>query len=277
MITKIAGGLVVVFVIALNGAAFAAERQMTRDEYQATITAYTQRHERAMESVQSLNSQVSRLQTELNSLTGEVAALQRQLMSAIGSTEVEVQAFDRQLDLVSGRIESLMSLAPEVVIQRRAELQAIETHILELKRSKISTLPEMKAKLDRIDRSFGQLKARVAQPVIVTYNVVRGDNLWNIAKKDAIYADPLMWPRIYRQNREKIKDPDLIYPQQQLAIPFGVTEQQYLVNRGDFLQKIAVEVYNDPNKWHKIYQANKQQIAEPHLIFPAQVLDIPSN
>ncbi|MBT4498321.1 MAG: LysM peptidoglycan-binding domain-containing protein, partial [Gemmatimonadetes bacterium] len=111
----------------------------------------------------------------------------------------------------------------------------------------------------------------------VDYMVMRGDNLWNIAKKDDIYADPYMWPRLYRANKEQIEDPDLIFPDQKLAIPFGVAENQYLVTRGDFLFQIAAEVYNDPGKWHKIYEANKEQIVEPHLLFPAQVLEIPSN
>ena len=94
---------------------------------------------------------------------------------------------------------------------------------------------------------------------------------------ERIYADPYMWPRLYRANKEQIQDPDLIYPDQTLAVPFGVTENQHLVTRGDFLFKIAAEVYNDGGKWHKIYEANKQQIVEPHLIFPAQVLELPSN
>ena len=90
----------------------------------------------------------------------------------------------------------------------------IEEQVAELKISKISTLPKMKAKLDRLDEMIGQLKARIAQPVTVDYMVMRGDNLWNIAKKDDIYADPYMWPRLYRANKEQIEDPDLIFPDQ---------------------------------------------------------------
>ena len=51
-----------------------------------------------------------------------------------------------------------------------------------------------------------------------TYTVVRGDCLWNIAKKDYIYNDPFKWPRIYEANKDKIKDPDLIYPRQVFTI-----------------------------------------------------------
>ncbi|MCK4772920.1 MAG: LysM peptidoglycan-binding domain-containing protein [Candidatus Latescibacteria bacterium] len=51
-----------------------------------------------------------------------------------------------------------------------------------------------------------------------TYTVVKGDCLWNIAKKDFIYNDPFKWPRIYEANKDKIKDPDLIYPKQVFTI-----------------------------------------------------------
>ena len=52
-----------------------------------------------------------------------------------------------------------------------------------------------------------------------SYKVVKGDCLWNIAKKPKIYGDPFKWPRIYKANKNQIKDPDLIYPNQVFKIP----------------------------------------------------------
>ncbi|MCD6578880.1 DUF4398 domain-containing protein [bacterium] len=52
-----------------------------------------------------------------------------------------------------------------------------------------------------------------------SYKVIRGDCLWNIAKKPKIYGDPFKWPRIYKANKDHIKDPDLIYPNQVFKIP----------------------------------------------------------
>ena len=49
---------------------------------------------------------------------------------------------------------------------------------------------------------------------VTSYSVVRGDNLWSISGKDEVYADPYQWPLIYKTNRDKIKDADLIYPGQ---------------------------------------------------------------
>ena len=51
-----------------------------------------------------------------------------------------------------------------------------------------------------------------------SYSVVRGDNLWNISGKSEVYADPYQWPLIYKTNRDKIKDADLIHPGQVLDV-----------------------------------------------------------
>jgi len=45
------------------------------------------------------------------------------------------------------------------------------------------------------------------------------DCLWNIAKKPEIYNDAWQWKKIYLANKNKIKDPDLIYPKQVFKIP----------------------------------------------------------
>lgn len=54
-------------------------------------------------------------------------------------------------------------------------------------------------------------------PTTRTYTVVRGDCLWNIAKK--YYGNGSQYTKIYNVNRDKIKNPNLIYPGQVLTIP----------------------------------------------------------
>lgn len=51
--------------------------------------------------------------------------------------------------------------------------------------------------------------------------------------------------------------------------------RQYTVKRGDSLSRIAKQVYGDASKWKQIYEANKDKIKNPDLIYPDQVLDIP--
>ncbi|MCW8924128.1 MAG: LysM peptidoglycan-binding domain-containing protein [Gammaproteobacteria bacterium] len=49
---------------------------------------------------------------------------------------------------------------------------------------------------------------------VTSYSVVRGDNLWDISGKENVYGNSFQWPLIYKTNRDKIKDADLIYPGQ---------------------------------------------------------------
>jgi hypothetical protein len=50
------------------------------------------------------------------------------------------------------------------------------------------------------------------------YMVQPKDTLWDIAGKSSIYGDSFQWPLIFKSNRDKIQDPDLIYPQQDLSV-----------------------------------------------------------
>ena len=50
------------------------------------------------------------------------------------------------------------------------------------------------------------------------YVVKKGDSLWKIAGK--VYHNPLKWPKIYKANKDKIKNPNRIHPGQVLIIPW---------------------------------------------------------
>ena len=58
------------------------------------------------------------------------------------------------------------------------------------------------------------------------YTVVKHDTLWDIAGKSSIYGDAFQWPVIFKANRDKIQDPDLIYPKQELEIKKTLTADE---------------------------------------------------
>jgi nucleoid-associated protein YgaU len=51
----------------------------------------------------------------------------------------------------------------------------------------------------------------------VRYNPARRDCLWRIAARH--FKNPRLWKRIYEANREKIRNPHLIYPGMMLKLP----------------------------------------------------------
>ena len=56
-----------------------------------------------------------------------------------------------------------------------------------------------------------------SQKASQTYTIQSGDTLSKIAK--AHYGEASEWKRIYEENRDTIKNPDLIYPGQVIRIP----------------------------------------------------------
>lgn len=60
-------------------------------------------------------------------------------------------------------------------------------------------------------------KAETQDVEKTTHEVEKGDNLWNLS--DKYYNDHFLWPKIYHKNRDRIDNPNLIYPGWNLAIP----------------------------------------------------------
>nr|WP_320050179.1 DUF4398 domain-containing protein [uncultured Desulfuromonas sp.] len=58
------------------------------------------------------------------------------------------------------------------------------------------------------------------------YRVGSGENLYAIAARPTIYGEGLLWPLIYRANRDQIKDPRQIFPGQILSVPQNITEEE---------------------------------------------------
>ncbi len=75
--------------------------------------------------------------------------------------------------------------------------------------------------------------------VAIEYTVIKGDCLWNIAKK--FYENPFLWKKIYESNKDKIKNPDLIYPGQIFLLPDIENFEQQSEN-------IAIETQNKENQ-----------------------------
>ncbi len=58
------------------------------------------------------------------------------------------------------------------------------------------------------------------------YIVQKHDCLWTIADKPRVFGDSFEWPILYKANRDQIKDPDLIYPRQDLRVDKGLSLEE---------------------------------------------------
>jgi nucleoid-associated protein YgaU len=67
----------------------------------------------------------------------------------------------------------------------------------------------------------------------------------------------------------------IVVRQPPVVAPPQPEKQFYTVKKGDYLSKIAKEVYGNANKYNIIFEANKPMLKDPDLIYPGQVLVIP--
>ena len=252
-------------------------QEMTYEEYKVQLGEYEKRTADAKRALLECNQATDDLAKQSAELNDEFAAVQQEIYGLLESDEAGVKAYRDELSQKEARLMGLLSLSDDDLFGQRDAVDELEARLAELKASKIASLPDADQRIRSIEQLLERVKARMPRKRIKKYTVAKGDYLWKIAKKPDIYNDPYLWPRIYVENRTMIKNPDLIYPNWVLNVPFGVDLNQHLVTRGDDLSKLAGTLYKDATKWHRIYQANKSQILDPNLIFPAQVFDIPAN
>lgn len=64
---------------------------------------------------------------------------------------------------------------------------------------------------------FSNVKSGSSSTAVKIYEVVAGDSLSKIAKRE--YGNASEWKRIFEANADLLKDPDKIFPGQKLKIP----------------------------------------------------------
>ncbi len=72
------------------------------------------------------------------------------------------------------------------------------------------------------------------EPKLVEHvEVAPADNLLTIAARPEVYNDGMLWPLIYKANRDQIKDPQEIFPGQTLMVPRDKTTDEIEAARAE--------------------------------------------
>lgn len=167
--------------------------------------------------------------------------------------------------------------AQEELLALQAQLAEAEAKIAEFE-AEVGALrlevAELEASRDGLIAKLNELKEAWKICQYGRYKVVEDDWLSKIASMRKVYHEGSKWPMIYEANKDKIKNPNLIYPGWVLFIPYL---DNYSVIPGDCLWLIAsyLSIYSDSKKWPEVYEANKDKIKDPDLIYPKQEFVIP--
>lgn len=111
--------------------------------------------------------------------------------------------------------------------------------------------------------------------------VAAGEDLWHISQK--YYESGYNWVDIAEENN--LANADVITAGQELTIPrvgvkapaqpVSIEADEYLVQTGDYLWKIAVSAYGDGYAWTKIWEANRELIPNPNIVEAGTLLKLP--
>jgi len=270
--------VIAILLLVQNAALYGQEtRKIPMDEYKAQMAELQKQEADNTAKIAALQADIEVLKKEIDAVQLQIDAGWSEIYAMLGTDKATVDAYRQNLDNLGGQIDALAALSPEELFRRQAEIKEIEKQIADAKTSKLYVLTEMEEKIAELEGKVAGLKAKVATNMYDQYTVIKGDYLWKISKKPDIYGDPYQWIRIYCVNKDQIKDPDLINPDQILKIARGVGMNEHLVAKGEWLSKIAgyTKVLNNPTKWTKLYEANKDVIKDANVIYPYQVLVIP--
>ena len=183
------------------------EKEMTQEEFQTEMNRLTQEKIELTKEVEELKSSIEALKAKQAGLES-VEDSQKELYALVGATDAAVARYGMDVAALEGQLR-----------RREGSLEDATLALENLQKNKISALPQFNDKVHgQMQRMLDAWTQEEANKV-VNYTVVRGDYLWKIAKKDKFYGNGFAWPVIYNANRDLIKDPDLIYPNQVFNIP----------------------------------------------------------
>lgn len=250
--------------------------EMEQEQYNALLAEWQQRLDNAQQGIDGENTQIDDLNKQLTDMQAQIDGEWNEIYKLAGGDKASYDVFGNEMQALQNDARALLNLSPEDIYSRMNEVDELQAKLDELKKNPYSAMSDNAAMLASIQNLITQAKEKGAAAVPPSYTVMRGDYLWRIAAKDDIYGDAYAWMRIYTSNRDLIKDPNLIFPNQVFSIPRQVGPNEHLVVRGEFLSKIAgySNVYGSPFQWQKLYEANKIAIEDPNMIFPYQVLQI---
>lgn len=179
----------------------------------------------------------------------------------------QYEAYCAELDAELANLQGQANSAANEANGVNGDLSGIQNEIRSLQSRYDSEKADVDAVQDQVDYFENLPKMHV---------VSRGEFLQMISEYERIYADPTKWPRIYRANKDKIEDPNLIFPEQQLVIPRD-WPSTWTVKQDEYLSKIASywEVYGNGLEWPRIFEANRDQVKDADMIWPDWQLAIP--
>lgn len=195
---------------------------LTYDEAILRLDDWRLRIRQLQDQEQKIQGEVKLLEERLSATVAELKRCQDENTKLIGATEVQINQFRERLGKLEGRIRELRALTDNDFEPRRSEVYTLAKEWNSLRGERIAVLPEF---FDRMVTARRDIQALIdRKPAWKGKYIVRPwneskDCLWNISGRSEVYGDPYLWPKIWQANTDEIRNPDIIFPGQELSLP----------------------------------------------------------
>jgi outer membrane murein-binding lipoprotein Lpp len=188
------------------------------------------------------------------SISAEDSAKKAEKMTKVMSERVElvwgrVTKAEERIDLLSSRLREGVQITKE--LRKRMDILGGKVEGL---KTDVSLAKEMAATAKMEAAQARKETREVAEEVRRTKELF-------LSKVEDILRMVREWEKRVKPKVIKIKPPQ--------------KRVYYQVKEGESLWLIAKKVYNDPSAWRKIFEANRDKITSPELIYPGLRLIIP--
>lgn len=256
------------------------ERLAYWDDLTNDMADLQQRKADAIANQEKDSTTIEELNARKTNSSAEYQIVYNEILTMLEVDKGALPAIQRKISYYNRKILNMENLSDKELWKAKKNVKELIAEYNEFRATNESKVPDFRMDFSDLDNKISNLtnSLEAAKPKYYedTYTVVKGDWLSKIASYNFIYNDVSKWPIIYRANRDQIKDPNIIYPDQVIKIPRGLP-YTWKVYNGECLWKIAgyPEVYSNSAQWPMIYRANKDKIKDPDLIYPNQILEIP--
>ena len=204
------------------------DEELTKQEAVQRITEFQNIVNDLQSRLNAFDADIQKLQDELNQTNKRLNDCLDNYLGLLGInpetnkpfTKEDVEKFRQRIGQIEGKIRELQRLSNDELADRRKEVEELENSLNQLRMIKLAILPEF---YDKIISLASDIRGLYREKRVKTYTVgtwaENRDCLWNIAGKTEFFGDPFMWPKIWQANTNLIKNPDIIFPGQQLVIP----------------------------------------------------------
>ncbi len=196
------------------------DSQLTKEQAEYRINDFQAKVADLENTLKDEKTKLERAQNQLRNTNKNLEDCLDELKKMLGINDKDIEAFRQKLGVIAGKVRELKALNDDALADRQDEVITLENQLNELRKEKIALLPEFYNRILELAREIKGLyrEKRVTTYVVKSWSKER-DCLWNIANRTEIYGDAFLWPKIWQANKDIIRNPDIIFPGQELQLP----------------------------------------------------------